>query len=182
MSETQPDPTLERFKPIAERLLSEGKSPDEVARFFRTHLALKQKAFYKRPSINNIGCAMKKVVSTIQGSIGSADSKAEIIFYDMLKEKGIKFDFQRSIGPYRVDYLIEGFLVCELDGPIHNSQRTHDRHRDSYLKRLGYQIKRIPLFHLINNSECVLEEIIGLIDRAKPKKKGKKRIKNQEAI
>jgi len=90
------------------------------------------------------------------------DSKAELIFYNMLKEKSVKFDFQYKIGPYRVDFLIDKFLVVELDGPQHNQER--DATRDKYLRKMGYKVLRVPIWILAINEQSVLDEIEEIIN------------------
>lgn len=53
----------------------------------------------------------------------------------------VRIDIQVDIGPYRVDILIDGWLVVELDGAdFHDAVR--DKFRDAYLIRAGYRVVR----------------------------------------
>jgi len=69
------------------------------------------------------------------------DSTTEWIFYLYLKESGLKFEYQYKIGPYRADFLLYGYVILEIDGPLHEKEK--DQKRDRYLKKMGYQIIRI---------------------------------------
>jgi len=73
-----------------------------------------------------------------------ADSKAEIIFCNILYKNNIKFEFQKKIGPYKVDYLFDNNIILECDGPHHTHpvQVQHDKMRDSYIEKKGYKILR----------------------------------------
>ena len=86
-----------------------------------------------------------------------ADSKAEAIFYELLQNSGTKFSFQHNIGPYRVDYLVMGFLIIEIDGPQHD--KNHDDKRDKYLRKMGYKIIRIPTWVLVSCPDAAIQEI-----------------------
>ena len=57
---------------------------------------------------------------------------------------GHKFRRQAPIGPYTVDFVcLERSLVIELDGSQHaDSDVGHDRVRDDYLERRGFQVLR----------------------------------------
>lgn len=75
----------------------------------------------------------------------------------MLASKGIRFEFQYTIGPYRADFLFADFIVFEIDGPQHN--KDYDDARDKYMRGLGYKIIRAPLWILTTDPEAVIEEI-----------------------
>jgi len=52
---------------------------------------------------------------------------------------GVHVEIQVQIGPYRVDLLIDRWLIVELDGAgFHDA--VADKHRDGYLIRTGYRI------------------------------------------
>jgi very-short-patch-repair endonuclease len=165
---------MEDFRPVAEKMASEGHDADEIVATFQNHLKIKTEEFYK------IDKSPKKVSEILAGAFGllekqSADSKAESIFYQMLHEHGLRFDFQYSIGPYRADYLFSGFLVVELDGPQH--EKDYDEKRDAYMRRMGYKIIRVPINILIWSPYAVIEEIQEAIFSEDKKRKKHAKIK-----
>lgn len=65
----------------------------------------------------------------------------------VLKGGGIKFDLQVRVPPYRLDFLVDGWLCVEIDGAEWHSapeQVERDRIRDEYLVEKGYTVLRIP--------------------------------------
>lgn len=146
------DDALLKFAPVIEQLAAEGKSSDDIAETFRNHVDRKVREFYKKKDFIEVGTVIESL------EFKNPDSKAERVFYYMLIESGLKFVFQRKIGPYTADYLINGNLIVELDGPLHTE--AHDNKRDAYLRNLGYQIIRIPLWILAMDHKAVIDEII----------------------
>lgn len=147
--------TLEGFLPVIEEMAKQGKTQEEIVAFYQSHLKAKTSQFYsKKDEPESIGNVFKRVLDKGKDD---ADSKAEKQFYNMLVSAGIPFQFQYKIGPYRADYLLFGYLVVELDGPHHNQER--DGKRDSYLRKMGYRVLRIPLLVLITCPEAVIDEI-----------------------
>jgi very-short-patch-repair endonuclease len=96
-----------------------------------------------------------------------SDSKAEAIFYDKLAEAEIPFVPQYRIGRYRVDFLLNKWLIVELDGPHHRTADAalRDKRRDEELKRLGYEVVRLPLDMVSINPQLVVEELKRKVDR-----------------
>lgn len=165
---------IENFYPLAESLAKEGLNPDEIATVFHKQVGLKVQQFYKgkhspRP--------VKEIIGDVAAFVDKqrADSKAETVFYNMLSENGLKFDFQYRIGPYSADYLFAGFLVVELDGPQHTKE--HDDKRDQYMRKMGYKVIRVPIWILASFPEDVLEEIKDALNKQAAKKKKLRRIK-----
>lgn len=154
--------TVDEFEPLATRLALEGRTVREITAAFQSELKIRTDEFYKsqkKPQrIGDIFCSI--VGSLIKED---ADSKAEQIFFDMLSNESIKFEFQHTIGPYRVDYLFSGFLVVELDGPLHDKE--YDVARDLYLEKMGYKIMRIPLWILIWDPGAVIDELRDAIKK-----------------
>lgn len=145
---------IDELHPLAERLAKEGHDSQEIAIILQKQLEMKMQQFYQKENRTpkQIGDVLNSVLEKEK-----ADSKAEKIFYKMLVESNITFKFQYSIGPYRADYLFEGFLVLELDGPQH--KEAHDKKRDAYMRRMGYKIIRVPIWVLTSCPEAVIEEI-----------------------
>ena len=88
-----------------------------------------------------------------------ADSKIEVIFYELLLRNEIPFKFQYKITPYKVDFLISDFLVLEIDGPMHLLQQEYDERRTEYIKGMGYEVMRVPINILAMGPEVIIEEI-----------------------
>ena len=156
---------IDNFFPIAEDLAKRGHNKDEIVSIFIKQLNLKVQQYYDK--INKSPKPIHEVLSNVLLKLKNqgADSKAEVIFYQMLIENGLRFQFQYSIGPYRVDFLFSGFLVVELDGPKH--EKNHDDQRDKYMRKMGYKIIRVPIWILVSCPEAVIEEIKEAIARAK---------------
>jgi len=87
------------------------------------------------------------------------DSTAEMIFREILDENNIPFRFHYKIGPYWADFLIQKWLVVEVDGPHHKMQRGHDERRDRYMERMGYSVMRVPIWLLTIDPMAVVSEI-----------------------
>lgn len=76
--------------------------------------------------------------------------------------QNLKFRRQHGIGPYIVDfYCPEKKLVIEVDGDVHAEleQKAKDQEREDYLKKLGLQIIRYRNNDILQNLECVLEDL-----------------------
>ncbi len=140
---------LEKFKPVIEKLAQEGKDVDEIVNIYIKNYKSCLNNYY-RPKLESIGSIIAKVNK-------EADSTAELIFYDLLIKNNIKFEFQKTLGVYRIDYMIDDYLIIELDGIGHNQQ--HDGIRDAYCKRLGYKILRVKLDDAMLAPEIVIKKI-----------------------
>lgn len=155
------------FYPVAEKLAKDGRSPNEIASVFKIQLDIKTQQYYEKVNKGpkRIGEILGNVLDFTEKQ--KADSKLERIFYQILIESEMKFEFQYSIGPYRADFLFSGFLVVELDGPQH--EKEHDDRRDLYMRKMGYKIVRVPVWILISDPYAVIEEIREAISK-NPKK------------
>lgn len=153
---------IKDFMPIAEKLLQEGSTSLEVQRIFTNYLGSKKNNFYKdnSPGIRSVGRLMRAAGLLRQmESKSNADSTVESIFFDILIKHEINFIFQRKIGPYRVDFLINDYLVLELDGPTHDIKKAQDKRRDAYLRKLGYEVMRVPVLVVQVAPNAVIDEI-----------------------
>ena len=148
---------MDEFYPMAVELAEKGHDKNFIVAAFQSQLKIKTKQYYDKlhPGLES----MRKIFADFTGLLEkqSADSKAEMIFYDMLVNSGVKFEFQYSIGPYKADYLFAGLLVVELDGPQHD--KDHDLRRDAYMRKMGYKIIRVPIWVLVSCPEAVIDEI-----------------------
>jgi very-short-patch-repair endonuclease len=167
------DEALAKFEPIAIELAKEGKTPSEIAEVFKKHVDMKSRNFYKPNEFFKVDNLIKDL------KIENNDSKAEAIFYKLLVDNGLNFNFQVEIGYYRVDYLINGNLIIELDGQQHTKEK--DDRRDKYLRSLGYKIIRIPLWILAIDKQAVVDEILEAA-RVNWKNTAKKRVGNIKSL
>ena len=145
-----------KFLPIAEKLRQEGSPDYEIKKALLDYIKHESIKFYRKlrePQV--IGEILKEPMLSTFG--GNADSKIEIIYFDLLQENKIPFEFQYKIGPYRADFLIDGWLVFEIDGPLHN--KATDLTRDKHMENLGYKVLRVPAWLAAVSHKSVLDEI-----------------------
>lgn len=80
----------------------------------------------------------------LKAMVGAFDLKPD---GDDLAGNGIRFAFQREILRYRVDFILNDWLIVEIDGAEwHSSPEAVERDgiRDAALRELDYSILRIP--------------------------------------
>jgi len=143
---------LNGFRPTAESMAQRGCSKDEIVKFFQAQVRVKTQERYnalREPQ------SIQKIFGSMD--LRQKDSKAEAIFYDLMKDAEIDFGFQSEIGPYKADYLIDDSIVVELDGPMH--LQGHDDKKDKYLRKMGYKVIRVPLWILGMDPEAAIETI-----------------------
>lgn len=80
------------------------------------------------------------------------------------------FEFQATIGPYRVDFLWrEQMAIIECDGfAYHGSSRDafeNDRRRDAYLQSLGYTVWRFSFRQITSQQSDVRERLRSVFRR-----------------
>lgn len=96
-------------------------------------------------------------------------TEAENLFWNkVLKNKKLvsfKFTRQKPLDYFIVDfYCAKLGLVIEIDGEIHNFQKTRDKERDNILKqKFWMKIIRYTNQDVLNNTEKVTEDLIGKI-------------------
>lgn len=62
----------------------------------------------------------------------------------VLIELGIKYEFEKKIGRYLVDFALTEYpVVIEADGWYHTISKARDKTRDEYLAQKGWQVIRI---------------------------------------
>lgn len=92
--------------------------------------------------------------------LGGCESPAESEFLDAmiricrlspvrgkLRSKEMELAMQVPIGRYRADFVVDGWLVVEIDGAAYHSSKeavARDRERDRYMTGLGMTVLRIP--------------------------------------
>lgn len=84
------------------------------------------------------------------------------LWYDFLRNYPIRFQRQKIIGKYIVDfYCAKANLVIELDGSQHFEDKgiEYDNEREKYLKQYNLKIIRIPNNEINYNFDGVCEYI-----------------------
>ncbi|MDI6027210.1 endonuclease domain-containing protein [Corticibacterium sp. UT-5YL-CI-8] len=86
-------------------------------------------------------------------------SLSEILLWEQLRQlrlDGLRFRRQHPIGPYVLDfYCPKARLAVEVDGAHHHvpAGLVRDRLRDSWLKRKGLHVLRIPASDILNKAQ-----------------------------
>lgn len=79
-----------------------------------------------------------------------------------LISKGVRLDLQVEEGRYRVDFLINHWLVVEIDGAAFHSSpeaKKRDEIRDRYFESLGYSVLRIPAKLVFDNPDRTVDQV-----------------------
>ncbi len=90
------------------------------------------------------------------------------LWYDFLRNYPIRFQRQKIIGKYIVDfYCAKANLVIELDGSQHFEDKgiEYDNEREKYLKQYNLKIIRIPNNEINYNFDGVCEYIDDYISQ-----------------
>jgi very-short-patch-repair endonuclease len=149
-----------RIMPVAELLRKDGASDNEIIGYVNKFIDIEIKKFYKEYQYTR-----QHIGVIIDEMINNFDSRAEMVVFNRLKTEGIEFKSQYKISRYRVDFLIKGFLVLEIDGPHHGQQKEYDAKRDKYLKGLGYEVLRLPIWVFSVDERAAIEAIKELINQ-----------------
>lgn len=74
------------------------------------------------------------------------DTSSELKLAKALKKAGISFEREVPINRYTVDFLVDGWLIVEVDGWSHltSSRQVEDRKRQTALENWGFSVIRIP--------------------------------------
>ena len=88
------------------------------------------------------------------------------LWYDFLKKCPQKFQRQKAIGPYIVDFICySAKLIIELDGAQHYEMENydHDERRTAYLKQNGFRVLRFLNRDIRSHFEDICETITNAI-------------------
>jgi very-short-patch-repair endonuclease len=103
-----------------------------------------------------------KPIYKTKPEIQKCESPLERRMYYLLTNNGLLPYCQKRCGPYRMDFLINGWLCIEADGKAFHSsptQKSHDRKRDSYLRENGYTVLRFSGSMIHRNPSKVINKI-----------------------
>ena len=105
----------------------------------------------------------KSLVSNAKELRNNMTKQERHLWYDFLKSHSMRFQRQKIIGKYIVDfYCAEAKLVIELDGGQHYEEagKEYDAERSAFLAAYGLRIIRIPN----NEIDCNFEGVCEYID------------------
>ena len=88
------------------------------------------------------------------------------LWYDFLRRYEIRFQRQKAIGNYIVDfYCYRAKLVVEIDGSQHFTQeeQAYDQQRTAYLEQLGLQVLRFSNRQINQEFHAVCEHIDTIV-------------------
>ena len=93
-------------------------------------------------------------------------TRAELALWDQLRNRqvrGVRFNFQRPIGPYICDFVARTpKLIVEVDGGQHALNVETDARRTAFLKMLGYRLIRFWNNDVLEN----IERVVAAIEQA----------------
>nr|WP_207751958.1 endonuclease domain-containing protein [Pseudoflavonifractor phocaeensis] len=93
------------------------------------------------------------------------------LWYDFLRNLPVRFQRQKAIGTYIVDfYCHKAALVIELDGGQHSEpeQQDYDRRRTDYLESLGLEVLRFSNLDISQNFDGVCQVIVCCLKKRLP--------------
>lgn len=93
----------------------------------------------------------------------TATKEENHLWYDFLKQLPMRFNRQKVIGPYIVDfYCAQAKLVIELDGRQHYGEEgmIEDQTRDSFLNKSGICVIRYSNDAINRNFNSVCDDIV----------------------
>jgi very-short-patch-repair endonuclease len=112
------------------------------------------------------------LVAAIDAADGSAQSVGETRARLGLVAARIPFEPQAIIGDrFEVDFLIDGWLVLEVDGREFHSPSdafTADRERDAFMAWLGYRVLRFTHHQVMHEWPWVLEVVRQVLLAGRP--------------
>ena len=92
------------------------------------------------------------------------DTAFEKKFFEELEKAKIKFDYQYPIydGKYNLDFRIKikwvnNYINFELDGNIHNKQKSYDYTRNKKVEKLWYKVIRFSNIYIKENMSEIIE-------------------------
>ena len=104
----------------------------------------------------------KKNIVLARNLRNRATKEEKKLWYDFLRTYPVKFQRQKAIGNYIVDfYCSKAELAIELDGSQHDEEqaRKNDGQRDYLLAQEGILTIRVPNSHIWDNFSGVCEMI-----------------------
>jgi very-short-patch-repair endonuclease len=108
-----------------------------------------------------------KARAALDAVTGCAESPLEVVTRMMFVDAGFHVETQVRIdGVGRVDFLLEGVLVVEVDGDAYHSsrrERTRDQRRNNMAIAGGYLLLRYRYEDIMFNREGVLAQVRSVL-------------------
>lgn len=111
--------------------------------------------------VNELG-SVPRLTRALRAMDARAESGTESIIRVRLHEAGIEAELQVRLPPYRVDLVIAGRLVVEVDGrEFHDTESAFedDRRRDAELTRRGYRVLRFSYSQVLFSWPACLDAL-----------------------
>ena len=138
------------FLPIGQQLRRDNYTERHIVDIFKKYVAGRQRRGSEPANPGEIGCsALEKFRS---------NSQVKVEIYQLLQENGIQFKVRPNIVGSIVDFLINGWLVLDLE-----QGSDYTRIMDRRLKELGYEILRVPAWLAQACPQAVLDNIVETI-------------------
>ncbi len=96
-------------------------------------------------------------------------SLPEVMLWQQLRQRpgGLKFRRQHPIDDYVADFCcLSRKLVVEIDGAVHDQTdaAAYDKRRDARIRRLGFEIIRIPAADILKDSIVAAQSILAIAE------------------
>lgn len=104
-------------------------------------------------------CESPAEIAFLRGMISTLAMRPHL---GALVSEGVRLDFQVEEGRYRVDFLVNHWLVVEIDGAAYHSSpeaKMRDAVRDRYFEGLGYSVLRIPAKLVFQNAKEAVDQV-----------------------
>jgi len=129
----------------------------------------------KKPEQENGLTPIKGIIQEAINQTKEKSSSAENILAEALLKAGLSFQRQYPISPYEkpdggtgaryyLDFLINETLNVEISGEVWHD-KEQDKIRDTYLKKMGYEVVRFPVSQVYFDVESITEHIKKIFDR-----------------
>lgn len=90
----------------------------------------------------------------------------------VLYGSGLTVDLQVEIRPYRADFLVNNWLVVEIDGAAYHSSAqavARDKARDEFMREQGYSVLRIPAKVVFDAPDEAVHRVRSCIEQGRQK-------------
>ena len=104
----------------------------------------------------------KNMIPTAKSLRKNMTPEEKHLWYDFLKNYPVRYQRQKTIGTYIVDfYCHKAKLVIEVDGIQHGTDENiiRDRQRTAFLERQGLEVLRFTNYDVNTDFDAVCEEI-----------------------